>query len=287
MIASAQGGLLFFSIGAGRAIGYNATMRTTKYWQGFWRLADPKISLASFAGIFMAACFAAADGEIHAGWLLITVLGIFCVEIAKNALGDIVDFDSGTDQAVGIEDRSPFSGGKRVMVDGLLSRTQTRDIAAACFIAAIAIGLAISIFRDTRILVFGLAGIALAFFYHGGPLKLAYRGLGEFAVAVAYGPLVVGGTYLVQAGYLNALLIQVSMAFGTLVAAFLWINEFPDYHAPGMLWGGLGAVPAAFSAWRLLTSHGVTHQVIPAQAASLLSFILMACGSGLGYWLSA
>ena len=276
----------------------------------------------------MAAFFAAADGGLHAGWLAITVLGIFCVEVAKNASGELVDFDSGTDQAVTVENRSPFSGGKRVLVDGLLSRTQTRNIAAIFFVAAIVAGLVISLFRDPRILSIGVLGMTLAWSYHGGPLKLAYRGLGELAVAIAYGPLVVCGTYFVQTGYLSAPLIHGSMALGLLISAFLWINEFPDYdadkvagknnlvvklgrenaslvyvvllttgyiwlalcanyyNAQGMLWGILGAGPALYSAWRLTVSNGVTHKLIPAQAACLLSFIFMACGSGVGYWLS-
>jgi len=303
-------------------------MQETTYWQGFWRLADPKISLASFAGMVMAACFAAADGGLHGWWLAFTVFGIFCVEVAKNASGELVDFDSGTDQAVRAENRSPFSGGKRVLVDGLLSQTQTRNIAVTFFVAAIVAGLTITLFRDSRVLGFGVFGMALAWSYHGAPLKLAYRGLGELAVAIAYGPLVVCGTYFVQVGSFSAPLIHGSMALGLLIAAFLWINEFPDYdadkaagknnlvvqlgcetaslvyvvllttgyiwlllcanyyHAHGMLWGILGVVPAIFSAWRLMASDGVTHAVIPAQAACLLSFILMACGSGVGYWLS-
>lgn len=203
----------------------------SRYWQGFWRLADPKISLASFAGLFLAACMAAADHGLAWGWLALTILGVFCVEVAKNASGELVDYDSGTDLAITPADRSPFSGGKRVMVDELLSRKQTRTLAVLFFGAAILIGLAIVWLRDSRVLSFGLLGIALAWYYHGGSLRLSYRGLGEVAVALAYGPLVVGGAYLVQTGYLSAPLLHVSMVLGILVAAFLWINEFPDYQA--------------------------------------------------------
>ena len=97
----------------------------SNFWAGFWRLADPKISLASFAGMFLGACAAAGDRALSWGWLLLTVFGIFAIEIAKNASGEIVDFDSGTDQAVLPDDRCPFSGGKRVLVDRLLTRGQT------------------------------------------------------------------------------------------------------------------------------------------------------------------
>ena len=43
------------------------------FFRGFFRLADPKISLASFAGIFMAACFAAHDTGLNTLWLLLTI----------------------------------------------------------------------------------------------------------------------------------------------------------------------------------------------------------------------
>tara|TARA_R110002110_G_scaffold66978_1_gene183002 strand:- start:91316 stop:92230 length:915 start_codon:yes stop_codon:yes gene_type:complete len=201
------------------------------FWQGFWRLSDPKISLASFAGLFLAACFAAADYGLNWGLLALTVLGVFCVEVAKNASGEVIDFDSGTDLNVSAADRSPFSGGKRVLVDELLSRRQTWVIAAVFFLCAIGIGLGLVVFVDARILWFGLPGIALAWYYHGGSLRLSYRGLGETAVAIAYGPLIVNGAYFVQTGALNAPLLHASGVLGLLVAAFLWINQYPDYLA--------------------------------------------------------
>ncbi len=313
---------------AGGAIGYNHAMQSTPFQRGVWRLADPKISLASFAGMFLAGCFAAADGELHVGWLLLTIVGIFLVEVGKNASGELVDYASGTDQAVLPEDRSPFSGGKRVLVDGLLTHRQTRAIALACFLGAIACGLFIAAVRDSRILLLGAVGMALAWFYHGGNLRLVYRGLGELAVALAYGPLVVCGTYLVQTGTLTTALLHAACSLGLLVAAFLWINEFPDYAADaaagkrnlvvrlgkpvaqrvfagilftaygwllaaslfiagaqGLAAGLVGAAPAVVSIVVLWRSGGVTARLIPAQAACLLSFLLMAVGSGLGYLL--
>jgi 1,4-dihydroxy-2-naphthoate octaprenyltransferase len=62
-------------------------------------------------------------------------------------------------------------------------------------------------------------------------LRLSYRGLGELAVALAYGPTIVLGTYLVQTGAFSATLVQLSAILGLLVAAFLWINQFPDCRA--------------------------------------------------------
>lgn len=198
---------------------------------GFWRLADPKISLASMASIFLGACAAAAAGTIHYLWLGLTVIGIFALEVAKNASGEIFDFDSGTDIAVAPEDRSPFSGGKRVLVDGLLTRTQTIVISTVAYSVGIGVGLAVLIWREPAVFGIGLFGVLCAFFYQAPPLKLSYRGLGELTVAICYGPLICVGTYLVQRGKIDIAPLLASIPLGLLIANFLVINEFPDVKA--------------------------------------------------------
>lgn len=252
-------------------------MAGTNFWRGFWSLADPKISLASFAGLWLGACAAATDQGLYWGWLALTVLGVFCVEVAKNASGEIVDYDSGADLAISEQERTPFSGGKRVLVDGLLSRSQTWAIALLFYLAAIVIGLLLVWLRDSRIIAFGLIGMALAWYYHGGSLRLAYRGLGELAVALAYGPLVVCGTYFVQTGHLSVPLLHLSGALGLHIAAFLWINEFPDLRADKAsgkrnLVVRLGRERAAF-----------TYVVILATAYSWLALTVMAYPASSGY----
>jgi len=207
---------------------------STNFAGGFWRLADPKISLASMAAMLLGAAAAAADGRLSPGWLALTVLGILAVEVAKNASGEVFDWDSGTDLRIRPEDRSPFSGGKRVLVDGLLTRRQTWGIAIGGYVLAIAIGLCLVRWRDARVLWLGLAGLALAFFYHAPPFRLSYRGFGELAVAACYGPLICVGTYLLQRGTMPTAVVLLSVPLGLLVGAFLWINEFPDFVADSL-----------------------------------------------------
>jgi 1,4-dihydroxy-2-naphthoate octaprenyltransferase len=74
-------------------------------------------------------------------------------------------------------------------------------------------------------------GAALAFFYHAPPFKLAYHGLGELAVAIAYGPVIAAGTYLVQHGTIDRAVLYASLPLGAAIMAFLWINELPDRRA--------------------------------------------------------
>jgi 1,4-dihydroxy-2-naphthoate octaprenyltransferase len=181
--------------------------------------------------MIVGAAVAAHQGPLAWGWLALTVVGIFCIEVAKNASGELMDFESGVDQAVAPEDRSPFSGGKRVLVDGLLTRRQTAAVAWVGYGFGIASGIAIAAYRHPAVLWLGLAGVGLAYFYHAAPLRLSYRGFGEIAVALTYGPLIACGTYLVQRREWSDQVLWASLPLGILIGAFLWINEFPDYRA--------------------------------------------------------
>ncbi len=291
--------------------------------EGIHRVADPKITLASAASMLLGAAYAAADGPISIGWLVATVAGIFFFEAAKNASGEIFDFDSGTDAAISDEDRSPFSGGKRVLIDGLLTRRQTALVAAAFYALGIVVGLTIVVLREPAVLGLGVVGVALAYFYHAPPLKLSYRGLGEAAVALAYGPLIAVGTYLVQRGTITSQTLGLAIPLGLLIAAFLVINEFPDHDADASVgkntlvvrlgrrrgavlfaalvalafaltaaapffgasrwvWlAMLGAIPATRAALRLRSAER-TADIVPAQAWTLIAFLLFAAGAAAG-----
>lgn len=297
---------------------------TLNFREGFWRLADPKISLASMASMFLGVAAAARAGGIDPLWLILTILGIFAIEVAKNASGEIFDFDSGNDQAVEAGDRSPFSGGKRVLVDGILTRNQVIVIAAVSYLVGMLVGLAIALYREPRVLWLGILGVGLAYLYHAPPLKLSYRGFGELAVTLAYGPLICAGTYLVQRGTATPDVLAVSLLLGLLIGNFLLINEFPDFHAdrfagkktlvvrlgrasasrlhglifglfviglvclplvglPPTVWLGAIAVPTGLSASRrLLRDPETVANIIPAQAGTLLTFLLFSLGAGLG-----
>lgn len=204
---------------------------TSDFWKGFWRLADPKISLTSAAAIYIGVSVAAVDGPVSWTWLALMLLAFFAVEVAKNAWGDIYDYDSGVDLAVSAEDRTQFSGGKRVLVDALLTRRQTWGMAIGFGLAGILIGVAIVLFREPHALWIGLVGFAIGWSYHGPPFRLVYRGWGEAIVVLIYGPIISLAAYLIQAHQLSWQVFWLSLPLGIVIGAFLWVNEFPDYRA--------------------------------------------------------
>ena len=205
--------------------------RPPNFRAGLWRLADPKISITSVAAMLVGVAVAVRAGAFAPGWLAVLAVALFAMEVAKNAWGDVIDFDSGTDLAVAPEDRTDFSGGKRVLVDGLLTRAQTWWIAGVCSLIGIALGAVLVFWREPAALWIGAVGLVLGWSYHGPPLKFVYHGFGELAVVLCYGPILVLSTTLIQTGRYSLDALWLSIPLGLLIAAFLWVNEFPDYTA--------------------------------------------------------
>jgi len=207
-------------------------LKESRLWQGFWQIADPKIWIASTIPMAVGGAVAYAySGSFSWPWFLIGMAAIYLIEIGKNAINEYVDYLSGVDRFVTPDKRTPFSGGKKTIIDGKLTLKENLAIGIITVAAGCLLGLLIIFFRDYNIFWFGLAGVFFALFYSLPPLKLAYRGLGEIAVGFTFGPLITGGTFLVQTGTLIPLIILASLPLGLLIANVLWINQYPDYEA--------------------------------------------------------
>lgn len=202
------------------------------FWQGFWQLADPKIWIASTVPMMVGITLAySLEGKFNFYWTFWMVIGIYLIEIGKNAINEVIDYNSGVDRFVKAENRTPFSGGKKTIVEGKLSINEAKIIAASTMFSGALIGLYISLFHETGVFWIGLLGFILAIIYSLPPFMLAYRGLGEVTVGFTFGPLIVMGSYLVQAHNLSYPVILISLPLGFLIANVLWINQYPDYEA--------------------------------------------------------
>lgn len=204
----------------------------TRIWKGFWQLADPKIWVASTIPMLVGAAISYNFyKQFNLYWFIWTLVGIYFIEIGKNAINEYVDYKSGVDRFVSPEERTPFSGGKKTIVDGKLSLKETKIIAIVTMLAGSFVGLYIVLVHEPQILWVGLAGVILAVIYSLPPFKLAYRGFGEIAVGLTFGPLLVIGTCLVQIHIITIPIVLISLPFGFLIANVLWINQYPDYRA--------------------------------------------------------
>ncbi len=173
---------------------------------------------------------------VPAWWVL---TGAMAAHAATNLLNDYGDHLSGNDLANLTP--GPFNGGSRVIQDGLLPPWQILAAAIVGFLICIARGLQINheisgqFFALTPLLVIGFLGILLGVAYTAPPLKLSYRGLGESAIALAFGPVIVLGThYVLTHGHGNwqwQVPLVSSIPVAMLVWLIIWINQFQDVPA--------------------------------------------------------
>lgn len=209
-----------------------SNLELTRLWQGFWQIADPKIWIASTIPMAVGGAIAYAHlGSFHWGWFLLGCAAIYLLETGKNAINEYIDYLSGVDTFVSPDKRTPFSGGKKTIIDGKLTLQENLVIGIITITFGCLLGLIVVLFREFDILWIGLAGVFFALFYSLPPLEFAYRGLGELVVGFTFGPLITTGTYLVQAHTISFNVILASLPLGFLIANVLWINQYPDYEA--------------------------------------------------------
>src|SRR5258707_7411022 len=97
------------------------------------------------------------------------------------------------------------------------------------FVIAAALGLVLIFTSGPAIILFGIAGMAIAYFYSAKPFKFATRGLGDILVYLAMGLLMTWGAYYVQIPHWSWRVFAASVPVGFLVTAILNMNNIRDY----------------------------------------------------------
>ena len=157
-------------------------------------------------------------------------MALVLLHAAANLANDYYDHLSRNDE-INVEFISPFTGGSRFIQQRLTSPLSILVAALICLGAGSGIGLILVWLRGWPILVLGVVGGLSGFFYTADPLRLGYRGLGELFIFLDFGILPVLGTYYVQTQQFTVAAAAASLPVALLIAAVLWINQFPDYHA--------------------------------------------------------
>ncbi len=159
-----------------------------------WLVATrASVLFMTFMSAALGGLLAAAEGLFD--WTLWSVccLGLVFAHATNNLLNDY------TDSRKGIDKNNYYRNqyGVHVLEDGLLSPSRFWGYVGFTGGVAIALGLWLVSVRSGLTLDLMLAGAFFVLFYTW-PLK--YYGLGEPAVLLVWGPLMVGGTYYVMAG---------------------------------------------------------------------------------------
>ena len=193
----------------------------------YFAATRPAFLSVTLAGALIGLGTAHADGvPINLLSAVLTVLFALVAHAGANVVNDYYDALSGTD-ANNTERLFPFTGGSRFIQNGTLSVQQTRAFGYALLAIMVPAGLWLSAQSGPGLLVIGAAGLLIAWAYSAPPLQMMARGTGELAIVGGW-LLVVLGTDFVQRGAFSALPLLMGMPFALLVAAILYINQFPD-----------------------------------------------------------
>ena len=199
-------------------------------WMVIMRL--PFLS-ATFVPIFAGAAVASMLGfSVSWGWLGLTLLGGSLLHIGTNTSNDYFDHKSGTDEINYNYSNVGLNGGSRSIQMGLITPKGMLTVAIIAFTLSAIVGIPLIQKAGMSILWLGLVGFLSGLFYTAPPFRFSSRnGFGELIIGLNFGPLMVAGSALVQTGVLLPEAFLVGIPIGFLVAAIVYVNEFPDHNS--------------------------------------------------------
>jgi 1,4-dihydroxy-2-naphthoate octaprenyltransferase len=188
-----------------------------------WLLAIRPATLpASMSGVVVGLGAAWGTGvplrlDAALGCLAVALL----LQICANLANDLSDFRRGADTP----DRL---GPTRVAASGLATPRQLQIAIAVVIAMAGIVGAWLAIIGGPVFVALGVAAIAAALLYTGGPFPYGYRGLGEAFVFVFFGLVAVVGTAELQSGRSEVLYVLAAIPVGALTTAILVVNNLRD-----------------------------------------------------------
>jgi 1,4-dihydroxy-2-naphthoate octaprenyltransferase len=120
-----------------------------------------------------------------------------------------------------------------MLLEGFVSPNEALTVSLIFAAAGSLIGLYLNFVTGGYvILIIGILALIFIYGYNGFPFQLVNKGLGEIAIFLSWGPLIVLGAYYVQAGGFQSYWpLVVSVPSGILTTLVLLINEFADRDA--------------------------------------------------------
>jgi 1,4-dihydroxy-2-naphthoate octaprenyltransferase len=184
--------------------------------------ARPKTLGAAIAPVAVGWALAVkVAGKADTKLALCTLGSCMALQVATNFFNDALDSLKGADTKARI-------GPRRITASGRASPGMVK--LAAWVMLGLATLLALPLFelRGTPILAIGLPSLYFCFGYTGGPVPLAYRGLGELFVILFFGLVAVTGTVFVLTGEWLEYGLIAGVQIGCLSTVLIAINNLRD-----------------------------------------------------------
>lgn len=173
------------------------------------------VTIMTFSSAFIGILLGLSDGAIDIGLSILCIVGLMLAHATNNLVNDLTDTIKGVDK--GNYFRTEY--GTHVLEHGLMTQKTLMKYIFFTGLLAILSGVVIVVIRGEDALLLLLSGAFFVLFYTW-PLKKF--SLGEVAVLLVWGPLMVGGTYLVSTGHWSnsAALIGTLYALGPTAVIF-------------------------------------------------------------------
>ncbi len=190
----------------------------------WYRAARPRTLTATYAPLGLAAVIALQDGVFDFVRFVLSLVGALFLQVAANLINEYFDFKRGADE-------HKTAGQGMIIKNAVLT---PRDVLIGA-VVSVGIGILIGLFlltqSGTLLLWIGLGGVLVVITYTAGPFPLAYNGLGEIAVFIFMGPLMVLGAYYVMAREFSPTPMIAAIPLGFMVAAIMHANNVRDLPA--------------------------------------------------------
>jgi len=164
------------------------------------------VLIMTFISATIGGILAARDGMFNFLYWLLVVIGLVFAHALNNLLNDLTDYDRGVDK----DNYFRTQYGPQAIEQGLMTRRQMLTYAAITGLIALAAGGYLVAMRGWLALALLAAGAFFVFFYTW-PLK--YIGLGELAVIIVWGPLMIGGSYFIITGHWDWMVVLAGLPY--------------------------------------------------------------------------
>ena len=153
-------------------------------------------------------------------WLAIVlaIVGLVIAHAANNLINDYFDMTGGVDTEGYV--RALYA--PHPVLSGWVTKATLRNTMVGLTVLDGLIMLLLAYWHGPLVILFALAGLFLSVFYVAPPFRLKQHGLGELDVFLTWGPLMIGGTYLVATGSVPLWVIVFSMPYALIVTSVLF-----------------------------------------------------------------